>query len=201
MASARHPREPRTAPSRRPRSRSRVRRRVDLPGQPHPEAAVEPSIAAEAVDILKGVVSSGTGAGANIGRPQFGKTGTAQNASDAWFVGAVPQLATAVWVGFPRARSRCAAARPDLDGLRRDLAGVDLARVHARGDGGDARAEFGEAPDAEYVTRGSTPTRGCLANPYTLPQDVDVLQFPEGTEPQYEVCSSRARTRSSRSPR
>ncbi len=69
---------------------------------PEPEQVVAPSIASEAVDILTGVVSSGTGAGANIGRPQFGKTGTAQNASDAWFAGAVPQLSTAVWVGFPQ---------------------------------------------------------------------------------------------------
>ena len=30
-----------------------------------------------------------------------GKTGTTQNYGDAWFVGFVPQLATAVWVGYP----------------------------------------------------------------------------------------------------
>src|SRR3990170_3920924 len=66
------------------------------------EQVVEPAIAAEAVDILSGVVQRGTGRAANLGRPQFGKTGTAQNASDAWFVGAIPQMAVAVWVGFPQ---------------------------------------------------------------------------------------------------
>jgi serine/threonine-protein kinase len=48
--------------------------------------------------------------------------------------------------------------------------------------------EFGQAPDIEFVTLRVDTTRGCLANPYTLPQDVDVLQFPKGTEPEYEVC-------------
>ncbi len=31
-----------------------------------------------------------------------GKTGTAQNYVDAWFCGYVPQLATCVWVGYPK---------------------------------------------------------------------------------------------------
>ncbi len=35
--------------------------------------------------------SGGTAPRANIGRPQFGKTGTAQNFQDVWFVGAIPQ--------------------------------------------------------------------------------------------------------------
>ncbi len=33
-------------------------------------------------------------------RPAFGKTGTTSNFVDAWFAGATPQLATAVWVGY-----------------------------------------------------------------------------------------------------
>jgi penicillin-binding protein 1A len=46
------------------------------------------------------VVRSGTGRAAAIGRPVAGKTGTTQDNIDAWFVGYVPQLATAVWVGY-----------------------------------------------------------------------------------------------------
>jgi penicillin-binding protein 1A len=41
-----------------------------------------------------------TATAANIGRPQGGKTGTHQAYRDAWFVGFVPQYATAVWVGY-----------------------------------------------------------------------------------------------------
>lgn len=47
------------------------------------------------------VVGEGTGRAAAIGRPMAGKTGTTQNYGDAWFVGFVPQLSTAVWVGYP----------------------------------------------------------------------------------------------------
>ena len=57
-------------------------------------------MAAAADDILQDVVLYGTGTAANIGRPQIGKTGTDDNHDNAWFVGAVPQLAAAVWVGF-----------------------------------------------------------------------------------------------------
>ena len=50
---------------------------------------------------LLGVVERGTARAAQIGRPMAGKTGTTQNYGDAWFVGFVPQLSTAVWVGDP----------------------------------------------------------------------------------------------------
>jgi penicillin-binding protein 1A len=50
---------------------------------------------------LEGVVSQGTGTAAAMGRPLAGKTGTTENFGNAWFIGYVPQLATAVWVGNP----------------------------------------------------------------------------------------------------
>jgi penicillin-binding protein 1A len=51
--------------------------------------------------ILEGVITSGTGRSANIGRTAAGKTGSAQNNADATFVGYTPERTTAVWVGFP----------------------------------------------------------------------------------------------------
>lgn len=51
---------------------------------------------------LQGVVERGTGTRAAIGRPVAGKTGTAQENSNAYFCGFVPQLVTCVWVGFPQ---------------------------------------------------------------------------------------------------
>lgn len=51
--------------------------------------------------VLTGVISGGTGTRAKIGRPAAGKTGTSQQWRDAWFVGYVPQLAAAVWIGNP----------------------------------------------------------------------------------------------------
>lgn len=57
--------------------------------------------AALVTHTLQGVILSGTGRAAAIGRPAAGKTGTSNDYSDAWFVGYTPQLVTAVWVGFP----------------------------------------------------------------------------------------------------
>jgi penicillin-binding protein 1A len=51
-------------------------------------------------DMMRGVVNHGTGAGANIGRPAAGKTGTTNDYKDAWFVGFTPDLAAGVWMGF-----------------------------------------------------------------------------------------------------
>jgi penicillin-binding protein 1A len=52
--------------------------------------------------ILEGVITSGTGRQAQLpNRVAAGKTGTTENYGDAWFVGYTPELATAVWVGYP----------------------------------------------------------------------------------------------------
>jgi penicillin-binding protein 1A len=62
-----------------------------------------PNVAAELTYALQGVVQHGTGTAAALGaRPVAGKTGTAENFQDAWFCGYVPQLATCVWVGYPK---------------------------------------------------------------------------------------------------
>ena len=45
------------------------------------------------------------------------------------------------------------------------------------------------APNVDYVTLRVDVTQGCLANPYTPPRDIDVLQFPSGAEPTLEVCT------------
>jgi len=65
-----------------------------------PNVVLSPTIASVVVTTLEEVVSRGTGKRANIERPQAGKTGTATNNTDVWFVGFVPQLTTAVWVGY-----------------------------------------------------------------------------------------------------
>lgn len=50
--------------------------------------------------LMEGVITEGTGyPNAIIGRPAAGKTGTTSSFRDAWFVGFVPQLSAAAWVG------------------------------------------------------------------------------------------------------
>jgi penicillin-binding protein 1A len=54
--------------------------------------------------LLEGVIRRGTGWRARIGRVAAGKTGTSDNFCDAWFIGYVPQLCAAVWIGFDEGR-------------------------------------------------------------------------------------------------
>ena len=69
---------------------------------PRPTQAIDSDQAAVLTDILRDVVSGGTGRRASIaGRSVAGKTGTTDNYADAWFVGYTPELAVAVWVGYP----------------------------------------------------------------------------------------------------
>jgi membrane peptidoglycan carboxypeptidase len=67
---------------------------------PAPEQRIAAGTARLVTSILQQNVQSGTGTRARIsGQPAAGKTGTNQNATDAWFVGYTPALSTAVWVG------------------------------------------------------------------------------------------------------
>jgi membrane peptidoglycan carboxypeptidase len=69
-----------------------------------PEATevMDPGEAEALTSILQDVVRYGTGTRAAVpGIAVAGKTGTTDNYGDAWFVGYTPQLAVAVWVGYP----------------------------------------------------------------------------------------------------
>jgi penicillin-binding protein 1A len=59
------------------------------------------AVAEDVTAALTEVVRRGTGQQAKIGRPVAGKSGTTEGNHDAWFVGYTPELAAAVWVGFP----------------------------------------------------------------------------------------------------
>jgi penicillin-binding protein 1A len=64
-----------------------------------PKRVMQEVIADNVTDVLRGVISGGTGTAANISRPAAGKTGTTDNFGNAWFVGYTPTLSTAVWLG------------------------------------------------------------------------------------------------------
>jgi penicillin-binding protein 1A len=64
-----------------------------------PKRVMAEVIADNVTDVLRGVISGGTGTNANINRPAAGKTGTSENFGNAWFVGYTPTLSTAVWMG------------------------------------------------------------------------------------------------------
>jgi len=66
------------------------------------ERAVSVANARTVTQTLTQVVQRGTGTAAQVPRWQVaGKTGSADENRDAWFVGVTPKLATAVWMGDP----------------------------------------------------------------------------------------------------
>jgi penicillin-binding protein 1A len=54
---------------------------------------------AHMMDLMRAVVTGGTGTAANFALPAYGKTGTTQDYRDAWFVGFAGDLVVGVWVG------------------------------------------------------------------------------------------------------
>lgn len=62
--------------------------------------SISPQAAYIMVNMMKGVVSGGTGTRANIGKmPAAGKTGTAADNTNLWFCGLTPYYSGAVWIG------------------------------------------------------------------------------------------------------
>ncbi|MBW3585632.1 MAG: penicillin-binding protein [Cyanobacteria bacterium 0813] len=72
---------------------------VLLDNTPKPKLVLNSWAAASVNSALQGVISSGTARAAQLGRPAAGKTGTTSSERDIWFVGYVPQLSVAVWMG------------------------------------------------------------------------------------------------------
>jgi penicillin-binding protein 1A len=97
--------------------------------RPRCRRVVDRDIAHLVTAMLERVVSEGTGRAADIGRPQAGKTGTGQDYADAWFVGYVRQLATAVWVGYSKAEIPMDAVYGDLGYPIRVFGGTFPARI------------------------------------------------------------------------
>ena len=72
---------------------------VLLDSTPQPKLILDQWSVATTNNLLQSVIYQGTGKRAGIGRPAAGKTGTTNSERDVWFVGHVPQLAAAVWIG------------------------------------------------------------------------------------------------------
>src|ERR1700744_4366706 len=90
-------------------------RGCDAPGgwknQPEPqlverrEQVLDAMTAYQITSLMEGVVQAGTAiAVKEVGKPIAGKTGTTNEAKDAWFVGFSPDIAVGVYMGFDKPR-------------------------------------------------------------------------------------------------
>ncbi|MCB9625795.1 MAG: PBP1A family penicillin-binding protein [Sandaracinaceae bacterium] len=74
---------------------------LPLPAAEAPRDVMTPAEAYVLTSMLTSVVESGTAQRARaLRRPAAGKTGTSNDACDAWFIGYTPTVVTGVWVGF-----------------------------------------------------------------------------------------------------
>lgn len=77
-------------------------RNLPLPVAPVTREVLTPAQDRELTAVLEQVVQRGTGTAAGgIGSEVAGKTGTTDDSANAWFIGYTPNLATAVWMGYP----------------------------------------------------------------------------------------------------
>jgi penicillin-binding protein 1A len=154
------------------------------------DRVLDPRIASVTNEILNESVLYGTGTAANIGRPQIGKTGTAMDHSDAWFVGAVPQMVAAVWIGFPEGQIRMEPPRTRITVFGGTWPAQIWRLLMLEATRGLPATTFPN-PEVGFVSVSVDASQqpNCLPNPFTLPQNIQTLQFIEGTEPT-EMCTS-----------
>jgi penicillin-binding protein 1A len=74
--------------------------------KPESYKAISPYVAAQMQDMMRAVVTGGTG-GPIMGNKELakrmicGKTGTVNDFTDAWFIGYTPSYAAGAWIGYP----------------------------------------------------------------------------------------------------
>ena len=138
--------------------------------------AVQPEIAYVMNQVLRGVVSDGTGRrAASLGYPLAGKTGTTDNNTDAWFIGYSPGLAVGVWVGFDEPRSLGSRETGALAALPIWRAFMERALPHL------PREEFPRPPGVAVLAIDRL--TGLKANRAANCKDVFTETFIEGTGP------------------
>lgn len=128
--------------------------------------SLDPGVAYQVVDMLRGVLTAGTGKVVRqmgFDLPAAGKTGTSDDYRDSWFTGFTPTMSVSVWVGFDR-------------GIRmRDANGVGItggrgaapiwADFMIRAFDGEPAREFAVPPDIHFET--VDPVSGEIAGQWT----------------------------------
>ncbi|GAB7080953.1 penicillin-binding protein 1A [Megalodesulfovibrio paquesii] len=143
--------------------------------QPRITPAISPQNAYVMASMLKDVVQYGTGRKATaLGRPIAGKTGTANDEKDAWFMGFSPSLLTGVWVGFDQV-----AAMGRLETGGRAALPIFVSYRLAV----ENQYPAADFPMPEGVVMASVSESTGMPVPSTAPDSL-ILPFIAGTEPQ-----------------
>ena len=147
---------------------------------------LEKPIAYYVTQILKKVIESGTGRGANIDRPAAGKTGTTDGPNDAWFAGYTPELVTVVWMGYPESNK----PMEPING--RPIAGgaytADIWREFMSSALEDLPVSDFDKPDKELIDIEVCSESNLLTTFWCPEETVEWHIFIEGEEPE-DICN------------
>jgi membrane peptidoglycan carboxypeptidase len=160
------------------------------------EEVLNPAHAYITTSALTQVLQRGTAAAyGQIGRPAAGKTGTAQDYHDAWFVGYTPDRVASVWVGYP---SGPIAMLPACGALR-NAQGEEICRpTRIQVSGGTwptliwanfMQRALARVPAHSFPVPGNLVTvvidtrTGCLVNDFTPADKRATATFESGTAP------------------
>ncbi len=152
---------------------------IEEPAVASARQVMTPAEAYVVTDLLTSVTSDGgTAARASrLGRPSAGKTGTSNDARDAWFVGFTPDTVAAVWVGFDDRRSL---GRRESGGRSALPIWIDVLRAADRG-----RPVIDFPRPSGVVTARIDPASGLLA--YKGQPDAIEEIFLDGTVPREQA--------------
>ncbi|MFL6241088.1 MAG: transglycosylase domain-containing protein [Actinomycetes bacterium] len=95
--------------------------------RPHGQQVIKRKIADQVTDAMQGVVDRGTATNAKQDFPVYGKTGTTNEYTDAWFVGCTRTLCIATWMGYDKLKSM-----RDVEGVGRVFGGTLPAEIFAK---------------------------------------------------------------------
>lgn len=135
--------------------------------------------------MMKNVISRGTGARANIGRPAAGKTGTTSDYTDAWFVGFTPDLATAIWIGSDNAVEGKSYMRSNQ--ISSSFAAGIWGKYMKKAVAGIPSRDF-VRPDGIVGPISISKLSGLLPSPACSPDEIIGVYFLKGTVPT-ETCN------------
>jgi penicillin-binding protein 1A len=162
--------------------------------EPEPVQAMKDSTAFMVTDMMKSVVTSGTGRAANIpGLNVAGKTGTTNFPSeikkkynikpggvpDIWFAGYTPKYTAAVWTGYEKTSETNYILSPDEKALAKSIFKTVIQKVSE----GKEAVDF-EKPKSVVlvgVEKGSNPAK--LPSEFTPKDQIVNEYFIKGTEP------------------
>ncbi|MDF2696487.1 MAG: Multimodular transpeptidase-transglycosylase [Labilithrix sp.] len=148
---------------------------VELKPPPPPHRVLEPAEAFVITSMLESVVDHGTAQRAkSLGRRVAGKTGTSNEAKDAWFAGFSPEIAAVIWVGYDDNKPLGSGEAGGVTALPAWIAAMDAAHK------GKPRAEFARPPGV--VTVAIDPKSGKLKAEGSEGDTLDEV-FLVGTEP------------------